>query len=384
MAEGYGWRLWELDEVEVPPCRLYVPQWPVTAGIERGGVVAERRPAAKWLWRLERAHTAAAKWSVIRVQMAGAARRAWESAYVYNAVYRFIAFAFPGDDEKLARMVRELRLPRLRRPWTAKVGASPLDLSILTERLREGGGLRARLTRLAELALATRIAVAPGFELRLAPGEDNSLLLLGAPGTGKSAFLDYLLSRLPPSWSVLVIDPTGEHAVLARYGYKCLRAGVEFFANPLELGPAAAQDVLEGVIEGSWGERVTPIQSYMLSEALLKARTMPDVVDYLVSQVAKAGREDLASAAAPLLRRLRPLAKCPALLGHGGLPRGRVVLDGPPEEVLLSPKARKLGVGIPKVVRLYKMLAEGGLKLPEVPLSPARMASLISEVVRCR
>ncbi len=64
--------------------------------------------------------------------------------------------------------------------------------------------------------------------------------------------------------------------------------------------------------------------------------------------------------------------------------RGRVVLDGPPEEVLLSPKARELGVGIPKVVRLYEMLAEGGLKLPEVPLSPARMASLISEVVRCR
>ena len=172
-----------------------------------------------------------------------------------------------------------------------------------------------------------RIALAPGLELRLAPGEDNSLLLLGAPGTGKSAFLDYLLSRLPPSWSALVIDPTGEHAVLARYGYKCLRAGVEFFANPLELGPAAAQDVLEGVIEGSWGERVTPIQSYMLSEALLKARAVPDVVDYLASQVAKAGREDLASAAAALLRRLRPLAKCPALLGHGGLPRGRVVLD---------------------------------------------------------
>ncbi len=64
--------------------------------------------------------------------------------------------------------------------------------------------------------------------------------------------------------------------------------------------------------------------------------------------------------------------------------RGRVVLDGPPEEVLTSRRARELGVGIPKVIRLYELLAEEGLKLPEVPLSPGQMASLISEVVRCR
>jgi len=64
--------------------------------------------------------------------------------------------------------------------------------------------------------------------------------------------------------------------------------------------------------------------------------------------------------------------------------KGRVVLDGPPEEVLTSREARELGVGIPKVIRLYELLAERGLRLPEVPLSPGQMASLISEVVRCR
>ena len=60
--------------------------------------------------------------------------------------------------------------------------------------------------------------------------------------------------------------------------------------------------------------------------------------------------------------------------------RGRVVLDGPPEEVLASPEAAKLGVGIPKVVRLYKLLAERGLRLSKVPLSPTEAAKLIAEV----
>ena len=62
--------------------------------------------------------------------------------------------------------------------------------------------------------------------------------------------------------------------------------------------------------------------------------------------------------------------------------RGRVVLDGPPSDVLTSEEAKKTGIGIPKVVRLYELLAEGGLRLPKVPLTPKEMASLVAEVVR--
>ena len=61
--------------------------------------------------------------------------------------------------------------------------------------------------------------------------------------------------------------------------------------------------------------------------------------------------------------------------------KGRVALDGPPGDVLTDPRAPKLGIGIPKVVRLYELLAEEGLKLPYVPLSPKEMASLLAEVV---
>jgi len=65
--------------------------------------------------------------------------------------------------------------------------------------------------------------------------------------------------------------------------------------------------------------------------------------------------------------------------------RGRVALDGPPDEVLTSPKAAELGIGIPKVVRLYELLAEAGLKLPKVPLSPAEAAEMIVGVAKaCR
>ena len=61
--------------------------------------------------------------------------------------------------------------------------------------------------------------------------------------------------------------------------------------------------------------------------------------------------------------------------------KGRVALDGPPEEVLTDPRASKLGIGVPKVIKLYELLAEEGLKLPKVPLSPKEMASLLAEVV---
>ncbi len=60
--------------------------------------------------------------------------------------------------------------------------------------------------------------------------------------------------------------------------------------------------------------------------------------------------------------------------------RGRIALDGPPREVLASEEAARLGVGIPKVVRLYELLAEAGLRVPEVPLSPEELAALLKGV----
>jgi len=62
--------------------------------------------------------------------------------------------------------------------------------------------------------------------------------------------------------------------------------------------------------------------------------------------------------------------------------KGRIALLGPPEEVLTSPRAEELGIGIPKVVRLYELLLDEGLKLRKVPLSPPELAQLVLEVAK--
>ncbi|MEM2001220.1 MAG: ABC transporter ATP-binding protein [Candidatus Methanomethylicaceae archaeon] len=48
---------------------------------------------------------------------------------------------------------------------------------------------------------------------------------------------------------------------------------------------------------------------------------------------------------------------------------GRVSMDGSPQEVLRSGEVAQLGVSLPRVVQLYHMLAEMGLRLQDVPLS---------------
>ena len=62
--------------------------------------------------------------------------------------------------------------------------------------------------------------------------------------------------------------------------------------------------------------------------------------------------------------------------------KGHIALNGPPEDVLTSERAIELGVGIPKVVKLYGLLASSGLELPRVPLSPHEMAELLAEVAK--
>lgn len=62
---------------------------------------------------------------------------------------------------------------------------------------------------------------------------------------------------------------------------------------------------------------------------------------------------------------------------------GKVVLDGEPSEVLSSEEARLIGVGIPKVIRLYQMLKADGVKLSgKIPLSPEEMAKKVREALQ--
>jgi len=58
--------------------------------------------------------------------------------------------------------------------------------------------------------------------------------------------------------------------------------------------------------------------------------------------------------------------------------KGRVVMNGKPREVLGSEEARLLGLGIPKVTRLYQMLAEEAvLNRDKVPVTPDEIVALL-------
>lgn len=61
--------------------------------------------------------------------------------------------------------------------------------------------------------------------------------------------------------------------------------------------------------------------------------------------------------------------------------RGRVVLDGEPREVLTSDLAEGLGIGVPKIVSLYKELSKAGVKLPRTPLSALEASLMIREAL---
>lgn len=57
--------------------------------------------------------------------------------------------------------------------------------------------------------------------------------------------------------------------------------------------------------------------------------------------------------------------------------KGSIVADGPPREVLTSPIAEDIGIGIPKATAVYKHLKSKGIDIGDVPLSGEELASTI-------
>jgi energy-coupling factor transporter ATPase len=62
--------------------------------------------------------------------------------------------------------------------------------------------------------------------------------------------------------------------------------------------------------------------------------------------------------------------------------KGRIVLDGKPRIVLNSESARLIGVGIPKVTRLYQILKAKNLELNKIPLSSDEAYQALTGVLR--
>jgi hypothetical protein len=334
LAESRGWRVERVEPPELPPLRFYdalAGVWPIpeTLSPRSGGVVAEvKRGGAyqKLLNRIDSQYTVkVAPGAFTRKPMPPEVERARASAEVYKVAIKAFPFVFDQEEGsgKPAGKVAELKLPLLGKGWF-----TPLDIENLLARTREGGMYKPKppFPKMVEF----EVRLAKDLTLTFGDKRDNSLLLCGAPGTGKSIMLDTMLAQVPEWWNLLVLDPTGEHAILEKLpdkGYAVLRAGVDVFLNPLELGPAGAFDVVTGVIEGYWGERPSPIVSQTLSRALQGSKNLAEVYERVEKVLAGSSREDERSAAAALLRRLEPLLSCPALYGLELLPRGRVVID---------------------------------------------------------
>ena len=327
LAEDMGWRLYPLDPPPALPKLRFndaiARVWPLfSITMSRGGVVAEVKRGKHVQRVVDAIDRPYVRSRTLPSSVVVAAR---DSAARLNAVFRAFPFVFDDDgSEKLARRVAELKLPRGLGPLAPSgVGwFTPLDIEALLKPLAAGGGYGPASLR------AFSVKLAPTLTLSFARSADNSLLLCGAPGTGKSATLDTILASAPKSWNVIVLDPTGEHAILEKWGYTVLQAGIEIFINPLELGPAHAFSVLLGFIEGFWGERATPIVAHTLRTALQGAATLADVYDRVAETLQRSSREDERTAAVALIRRLEPLLTCPALYGGKHLlPTGRVVVD---------------------------------------------------------
>jgi AraC-like DNA-binding protein len=337
-AESRGWRLTEIFEPpSIPPCELYpIPKFPVRISLgPRGGVLARACDARKWLARYEKNHTIIVGGRPVRVRDSDEAEAARDSAYNYRCILKAIAFTFTDVKSarksawKLAERVEKLKAPRF-----VYRELTPLELAKLTEELTAEAytGRRSpeedRIVKM--MGFEFDLPLADGYLTTVAPGRDNSLFLCGAPETGKSLALDHYLTRVPRGWDLIVIDPTGEHAVLAEWGYAVLRAGVDVKVNPLALGERAF-DVLEGVLESLWkrGEEreLTAPKLEVLRDAVSNAKSLWDVYRNVASALERAQREDVRNAAFGLKRRLEPMLRCPALYGESAeLPSGRAVI----------------------------------------------------------
>lgn len=63
---------------------------------------------------------------------------------------------------------------------------------------------------------------------------------------------------------------------------------------------------------------------------------------------------------------------------------GSIVLDGRPRELFQSSYPELLGVGLPKVTKLFNMLRNDGLNFRDVPLTPEEASRLVEEALHDR
>jgi hypothetical protein len=318
-----GGRVAPIQSPSLPPV---VPQplhaYPVASPMDLGGVYGIFKPSMKYVKK--------------EYRFWGSYMPRTMEEYVFSAVqYGLVAksYLFTFDvrgDSKLASEIVKLRFPLLKGLFWPKATLTPLDFQILTQRLVELGAYleKPRIVEVVERGAGFTIPVADGLYIgATAPGQDLNMLIVGAPGTGKSLFLDYLLEALAKTpTNIVVLDPTGEHSMrLGDLGYSVLYAGRNYFLNPV--ATPNAFDVIYNSISELWREDgLRAFPSEILANALEKSRTLVDVLLNVEATMKSSTREDVLNSCGALLRRLRPLIH-PALLGEASLPQGHVIID---------------------------------------------------------
>ncbi|MEM3027125.1 MAG: ATP-binding cassette domain-containing protein [Candidatus Bathyarchaeia archaeon] len=61
---------------------------------------------------------------------------------------------------------------------------------------------------------------------------------------------------------------------------------------------------------------------------------------------------------------------------------GSILLDGDPRSILSQEESKLLGIGVPKVIRLFRMLRTGGISFEHYPLTPSEGAMAIRRLVK--
>lgn len=60
---------------------------------------------------------------------------------------------------------------------------------------------------------------------------------------------------------------------------------------------------------------------------------------------------------------------------------GEIILDGDPRKVFIDRRVETLGIGVPKVVEIYKELYKENIRLSRVPLSPEELVNEIRRII---
>jgi len=141
-------------------------------------------------------------------------------------------------------------------------------------------------------------------------GKNNNALVAGTAGTGKSTLIKSMLKSLHSiDANIVVIDFTGEYAILKKYGFNEFIPGLNFFINPISV---FGSDVLYYIFQSLWGKEITPIQYTIIDELASSCDSIPDILRQLNALIEKTRDEGLRNAYCAVRNRLKPLAKLSA------------------------------------------------------------------------